>query len=105
MSIAIYIKRGVRNALGVVIYIAGIAYLLNHAATIFASQEPDGPLAPMMMLLLFVVSALTTSSLVLWQPLKLLLDGKKGEAGTQLFATGASLAVCLIAVVALLAFR
>jgi hypothetical protein len=65
----------------------------SNAQNLFGAEEPKGPLVPVMMLLLVVVSALTTGLLVLWQPAKLLIDGKKAEAGKQLLVTGASLAI------------
>lgn len=92
------VKLGIRNALGVIVYVAGVALLLNNAQALFGTQGPDGPLAPLMMLLLFIVSALTTGSLVLWQPLKLLADGKKNEAGMLLLVTGGTLVVFLVLV-------
>ena len=95
-------KQGIRNALGVVIYVAGVALLLNNAQSIFGPDEPKGPLVLTMMLLLFIVSALITGSLVLWQPAKLLVDGKKSEAGTLLCVTGGTLVICLAVLVIVL---
>ncbi len=95
MNYSYYAKLGLRNATGVLVYVFCIVWLLNHAQAVFGAQ-PAEALIGVTMLLLFVVSALVTGSLVLWQPVRLFMDNKKSEAGALLFATGASLAVFLV---------
>jgi hypothetical protein len=105
MNYSTFAKQGIRNALGVVAYIGLIALLFSNVQNVFG-PDVKGPLVPMMMLLLFVVSALVTGSLVLWQPAKLLVEGKKAEAGVLLCLTGSALVVSLALVVgALLVIR
>lgn len=103
MNYSPLVKRGVLNAFGVVIYVAVIALFFSNAQAMFGPQDPKGPFIPMMMLLLFVVSALITGSLVLWLPAKLLVDGKKAEAGTLLSVTGGTLVLFLAVIVVILA--
>lgn len=95
MHYRLYLRQGIRNALGVLLYVSLIALFISNSERLF-SGVPDMPFGPIAMLLLFIISALTTGSLVLWQPLKLLADGKKSEAGTLLCITGASLVGILL---------
>ncbi len=90
------IKNAIRNALGVVVYILAVAWFINTAPRIFGNDNQLGALGFAMMLMLFVISALTTGSLVLWQPLKLLVDGKKKEAGMLLGLTGGVLVFAVV---------
>lgn len=90
-------RRGVRNGLLTAAYIVVVVSVMSNNEN-FLPQKPE-LLAGMFMLLLFVVSALITSSLVLWQPIKLLIDGKTSEAAVSLFAAGAALAGVLVVVV------
>ena len=103
MNYSQHAKNGVRNALGVIIYIVAIALFLNNAQRIFGPRQM-GAVGVILVLLLFIISALITGSLVLWQPAKLLLDGKKQEAGAMLFASGGTLVILLfiVGVIALL---
>jgi hypothetical protein len=89
-------KQGIRNAMGILAYVCGVALFFSNAQNLFGAEDPKGPWIPVMMLLLLIVSALITGSLALWQPLKLLVDGKKSEAGTLLCITGASLLCFLL---------
>ena len=96
-------RQGVRNGIAASAYITLIALFLFHVPKTL--QNP-GWLGPAMGLMLFVVSALITGSLVLWSPLKLLADNKKQEAGALLGVTGGTLVVVLaLLVVATLLFR
>ena len=88
-------KDGIRNAVITSAYIAVVATLMSS----IGPKMNGGPeiLLGLMMLLLFVVSALITGSLVLWQPAKLFLEGKKTEAGALLGFTGGTMFLMCIA--------
>ena len=86
------------NALGVFVYVFGIASLLFNAKTIFGGEEPKGFIVPIFMLLLLVVSATITGLLVLGKPMYLYFEGKKKEAFTLLIATLAWLILFLFIV-------
>lgn len=81
-----YILKSLPHAFGVLAYTTGVAWLLFNAGNIFGNK-PDNFLAPLLMLLLFVVSAATTGLLVLGKPIHLYLSGLKKEAFIFLFAT------------------
>jgi len=89
------LKRGLLNSLGVVAYIGLLVPIMSNGEKIFGAEDHRW-LSPLVFLLLFIVSALVTSSLVLAKPLMLYLDGQKKEAVKLLFYTGASLFVWLI---------
>ena len=94
-----YILKSLTNALGTLLYISLIALLG------FYSQSFDNAptfLAPMFVLLLFVISACVTGLLVLGKPINLYLNGLKKEAFIFLFATLGWLVVFLAIVVILL---
>jgi len=89
------LKRGLLNSLGVVIYIGLLVPIMNNGSKWFG--EKDNPwLTPMLVLLLFIFSALVTASLVIVKPVMLYLDGAKKEALRLLFYTGASLFAWLV---------
>lgn len=76
------------NALGTALYIACISLLMFNAEQIFGGEGPDETvLIPIAMLLLFVLSASITGSLVLGRPILWYMDGKKKEAVSLLMAT------------------
>jgi hypothetical protein len=75
------------NALGTALYIGLVASLLFYAQNIFGENKEDIVLIPIAMLLLFVVSASITGSLVLGRPILWYLDGQKKEAVSLLIAT------------------
>ena len=96
-------RRGVRNAFAAALYIALIAWLL-----VVIGPHMDGSpkvAGTVSALLLFVVSALVTASLVLWSPVRLLVDGKKAEAGALLCITGATLVLILAVLIIFLVLR
>ena len=93
-----YIQKGLLSASGVFIYILGVSWVLFNAKTIFGGEEPKGFVAPIFMLLLFVVSATITGLLVLGKPIYLYFEGKKKEAFTLLIATLAWLILFLFIV-------
>jgi hypothetical protein len=77
------LKYALLNGAGTALYIALLV------SAMMAVQNPDSPdpdtaLLPMGMLLLFVLSAAITSSLVLGRPILWYIDGRKKEA-IQLF--------------------
>lgn len=71
------------QSLGVLIYITLIASLLSNGEKIFG-QFP-GMWGPVAMLLLFVLSALITGTLVLARPIHFYLNGLKKESFKLLF--------------------
>ncbi len=97
------LKSAVRNAVGVVAYILVVAWFINTAPKVFGTDDKLGPLGFAMLLMIFVVSALTTGGLVLWQPAKLLVDGKKKEAGVLLGLTGGALFLAVIITIVIIA--
>lgn len=82
------------HSLGVLIYVSLVAWFMNNAQDFFG--KADKALTPVVVLLLFILSALVTSSLVLGRPIIYYLDGKKAEAVKLLFFTMAGLFVLLL---------
>jgi len=72
------IKQSVMHAVAAVLYIVIIAAIMSRAERIFGQGE-DGVLAPILFLLLFVVSAATMGMLIFGKPVMLYIDGKKRE--------------------------
>lgn len=68
------------HALAAFIYIAGVAWFMSSGAAIFGAEEPKNIWIPVIMLMLFVLSATITGALVLGRPILLYWDGKKSEA-------------------------
>jgi len=89
---------GVLDSLGTVVYIIAVTTFLNNAQRIFGDEE-NKFFIPIIMMLLFVLSALITGSLVLGKPIILYLDGQKKEGIKLLFYTAISLAVILVLVI------
>lgn len=75
------------NAAGTALYIALVSTFLFNASAIFGKDREDTVLAPIAMLLLFVLSASTTGLLVLGRPIFWYLEGKKKESVLLLIAT------------------
>ena len=88
------------NAAGAAVYVVGIVLLINYLSNNFIDQ-PDSEtlLAPMAMLMLFVLSAAVMGYLFVITPLRLYLDGAKEEAVSFFLKT-----VGIFAVITLLAF-
>ncbi len=84
------IKRSIINGLAVFAYIVFIVWFLNNISLWFG-EDDRGILAPVLILSIFVISALITSGLVLGKPIVLYLDGKKREAIHMIFYTGLTL--------------
>ena len=81
------------NGAGTVLYIAFVALIMRQVPILFGEMESTF-LGPIAFLLLFVISATVTGSLVLGKPIMLYIDGHKKEAvklflGTALVLIGA----------------
>ena len=90
------------SATGVFIYVTAVSWLLSNAEHFFGNVPEPNFLIPVFMLLLFVVSATVTGSLVLGKPLLMYLDGQKKEAVKLLFLTLGWLVAFLVMDVVLL---
>lgn len=66
------------DAFGVLVYIVLVALFMNSAEKVFPRMNEI--LGPIVILLLFVLSAAVTGSLVLGRPVLAYLDGSKKEA-------------------------
>ncbi len=95
MNNSALIKRSILNSLGVLAYISLVSLFMNNAEKMFGSVD-DKFISPIVFLMLFVLSALVTSSLVLGKPILLYLDGLKKEGVRLLIYTGFSLFVLLL---------
>lgn len=82
------------HSLGVLVYVYLLVSFMNNAQRLFGNDHP--PMTGVVVLLVFILSALITGSLVLGKPIMMYLDGKKAEAVKMVFYTGASLFVLLL---------
>jgi len=73
------ILRALWDALGVAAYVILFAWIINNLEGWFGGGEP-GWLGPALMLLVFIVSACVTGSLVLLKPILLYVEGQRKEA-------------------------
>ncbi len=73
-----FLQSSLAAALGTAIYVALVATVMTNAEKVFGNMKPF--LGPVAFLLMFVLSAAVTSSLVFGRPVMLYLDGKKREA-------------------------
>lgn len=78
-------KNPLVNALAGLLYIAGVVSIIFYAPHVVIVEESI--FVPIAMLSLFVFSASTMSYLFLYEPLCLLLDGKRKEAVVLFFQT------------------
>lgn len=85
---------GILHSVGVFLYVALVVWFMNSAGKFIGPTNEM--LAGMTMLMIFILSALITSSLVLGRPILYYLDGKKKQALKLLFYTTASLFVWLL---------
>jgi hypothetical protein len=98
----IIVKRSVINALATAVYVTAVGLFMFNANTIFGKE--DKFLTPVVALLMLVLSASVTGSLVFGQPVMWYLDGRKKQAMQLLGATLGGLAVItLLAMVGLAA--
>lgn len=96
-----YVYRGLINAILTAIYAGVISWLLFNGEWLFGNK-PDNFLMPLLMLMIFVISAAITGFLVLGKPIRLYMEGLKKEAVNLFFITLGWLAVCAIIVAVLL---
>lgn len=73
------VKRALGSAAGVLAYVTAFAWFMSHARQIFGNQPPGWP-GSVLLLLIFIISACVTGSLVLLRPAQMYLDGQKKEA-------------------------
>jgi hypothetical protein len=71
------------HSLGVLVYVSGVAWIMQNGERIFGHNF----WGPVVLLLLFVFSALITGLLVLGRPIYLFLNGEKTDAVKMLFYT------------------
>jgi hypothetical protein len=82
------IGRAFLDALGVLLYVVGLAWFLNNMQFWFNST-PDTWLAPAIAMMLFIISACATGSLVLLKPVLLYMEGdKKGAVSLFIYTLG-----------------
>lgn len=74
------------NALGTAAYVFVIGLFFSNVQKILGNK-PDTFLAPVFMLLLFVISAAITAALVLGRPILLYMENRKPEAIKMFFST------------------
>jgi hypothetical protein len=87
------------------LYITGVALFMSHTKDLFGAVKEPNFLIPVGMLLLLVVSATVTGTLVLAKPILLYLDGHKRE-GLKFFGmTVGWLALITVIVFVVLSFQ
>jgi hypothetical protein len=79
------LRKSFFSSAGVFIYVAVVAWLLNHTNSLFGGG-PDTFVAPLFVLMLLVLSASITGYLVLAQPIMVYLEGDKKGAKRFLFS-------------------
>ena len=89
------------DSLGVLAYICLVSLVLTNGAKIFG-QSDNKIISPIIFLLLFVLSALITSSLILGKPILLYLEGLKKEGVKLLIYTIINLSILLLILFAIL---
>ncbi len=99
-----FLQSSLAAALGTAIYVSLVAWFMTNAEKGFLGNEKTIWI-PIVMLLLFVISAAVTGGLVLGQPAMLYADGKKKEAVKQFALTLGWLLAILILVFIGLAMR
>lgn len=90
------ISKSFINATGVFLYISAITWFMSNSKNIFGGTSDH--VAGIFMLLLFVISATITATLVLGKPILLYIEGSKKEAMKMLFYTVGWLILFLIIV-------
>ncbi len=90
------------NALLTAVYVAIVALVMQNGERIFGKM--DNILGPVAFLLLFVLSAAITGSLVLGKPILMHLENRKAEAVKLFFYTIVWLFVIIIAILCLSMF-
>ena len=97
------IWRSLADAAGTFFYVAGVAWFMFNAGKIF--DGADSFVAPLFLLLLFVISATITGLLVLGKPAALYLGGQKKESLFLLLATLGWLVIFVLISAAVLAAK
>jgi len=67
------------NALGVAIYVSLVSIMMRNGGRIFG-EEDNNFLGPIAFLLMFIISAAITGSLVVGRPILLYIENRKAEA-------------------------
>lgn len=86
------VKQSVLFSSLAVLYIALVSTIMSNAERIVGQQE-KGVIAPIIFLLLLVVSVATMGTLIFGKPIMLYMDGKKREAVAMVICTIGSLAI------------
>jgi len=95
-----YLLRGFLYSLGVLVYTSAVAWMLFNGESIFGKEKSF--LMPVILLLLFIISACITSLLVLGKPIQLYSNNRKKEAFVMLFTTLSWLIFFVILIICLL---
>jgi len=89
------------NSLGVFVYVSGIAALITNGEKLFG--KINSIWGPILFLMLFVVSALITATLVFARPIYLYFSERKQEGIRLFFYTGGWLTMITITVLLIIA--
>lgn len=73
------VSRSFFNALGTAVYITALAEIFFNIQRIFGNK-PDNVTDPIIVLMVFVISAAVTGGLVLGKPVLMYLDNQKADA-------------------------
>ncbi len=95
-----YLFKSLINAVGAFVYITCVAWLMFNSHGFI--DQSNSFLVPVFMLLLFVISAAITATLVLGKPMSLYLGGLKKEGFILLFCTLGWLIIFLLGTAAIL---
>jgi len=99
------ILRSLASSAGVVVYVSGVAWLMQNAQNLFGSSPNFNPMfAVAGFLMLFVFSAAITGGLVLGYPAYLYFEGQKKEALRAFFMNLGFLALFLVLLFSAIAF-
>lgn len=86
------LRRAILNAIGTALYVMLFAWFMNNGERWFGNIEP-GWVGFSMLLMLFIVSACVTASLVLLKPILLYMEGQKRQAVLLFASTVGALAI------------
>jgi len=95
------IKRAIVNALATALYVSAVGLFMSHASLVFGNE--DKALTPVVVLMLLVLSASVTGSLLFGQPVMWYIDGKKKQAMQLLGITLGCFAVLMVITMIVLA--
>lgn len=95
--------KGLLNAVGVGVYVFFVSLIMRNGEQIFGKM--DKLLGPVAFLMLFVLSAAITGSLVLGQPILLYVENRKTEAVKLFLFTLASLFIIIFGIFIVLAVQ